>query len=99
MLVEHEALHLVGTCIGCDTNGGIIHNAAYGVVASVFFFLVHVAYDLAKGQHANELAVLHNHERTNTLLAHDSNCIAKQRTRRGGIEKICLKSSDCAHFQ
>ena len=70
MVFQHEALNLIGAGVGRDTDRRIIHDAADRCRADCAAVGLDVADDLAKCQHAYELAVLHDDERADILVAH-----------------------------
>ena len=98
MVVQHHAPHLVHLGFTGASDGRIVHgfanrDIAYG--AAVFCQGLH---HFAKSQHADQVAVLHDHQRADVFFRHDLYGQGQAFIGRDGDQAMTLNAKDVTDF-
>ncbi|MNT41931.1 hypothetical protein D3C72_1783180 [compost metagenome] len=98
MALQHHAAHLVDVRFRRAGQRRIVHDLADAVRAERAVVGRQRLDQLPEGQHADQIAVFHHHQRADIVLGHGVDGYQQGGVRRHGEERIALDLEDVADF-
>ncbi len=96
--VEHHAAHLVHLGLERAGEGRVVHRRAHEHGAHGAAVLHDGLDDLAEGEHADQVAVVHHHQRADVLVRHDLHGFRQGLVGGDGEERVAFDAEDVADF-